>query len=500
MKRKYLEWASLFIICVSVFVFLISVSKYPAGDDPGYHSSVLKYLLIHENTDFVLPFFPQVHTIFNNQRFVTNIILLVIAKITGIQDVFVLTIYFAAFCMSASLIFLYLFISKWLRSPGIALFSIIFFGFSKWFQASFWEGSYDQYTGFLVLMAIFYLLYRWYADKKFVFFLCASFFLAILYKTHELGFLIGLSFWIVLVLFHLKKKLRPVLYYLFAIILFSTLGLLYYATQSGYFTITNISYLVPQLLHTSQGISYLAFSVIIFGFFIFVFVRKDIFVFSWLSITFIFSQSSLVSLPFYPYRFNLYFFSALVLLYAVVLHVIYRALCASKIRFSIVAAFLFLFSFYFIFPKEILYIYSLGKWITGQDNNPSSVILKEDIAAFEWIKSNTRQDALFLAPYKWGYYLPAIAERSVVLDNAIGGDERDNRWSLAKTGTEIFTSKSSEIARQKAKDVGIRYVVWDASISRFPDRYPEYRRYKFEASDDFLKVYDKDNVQIYEVQ
>lgn len=488
----------LFAIISSVFLFLVSVSKYPAGDDPGYHTSILRYLINNEDIHFSLPFFPQIGTPYGEERFVTNIFLTVVSKITGIYDVFVLTIYFAAFCLSASLLFVYFIIHDWTRSNIIALLSIMFLGFSKWYQENFWEGSYDQYTGLFILSAIIFLLYRWNQNKRLIYLGVSVFLIAVLYKTHELGFLIALSLFSISFILHLKHAGRIWLYYAVMIGYFGAVFLLYYLYQPGYFAISDTGYLVPKMLGVGEGTPQIAFNVILLGFIFLLLFTRNVLLFAWLGITYIFSQSFLFGVPFYAYRFNVYFIQAGAILFASALYFILRFIRSYQIhryaRLTIIFA-----GVAVIFPFQFIYINGLSSWIVSQERNPASVILKEDMEAFRWIKDHTPKDAIILAPLKWGYYLPAIAERSVVLNDAVGGDQRDNRWNIAKIGTEIYTTTSAHIAQSRAKEIGVKYILWDASIFRFPYRYGGYQRVKFENMRSFSKVYEKNNVYIYEV-
>lgn len=496
--EKIIPAIILFAIISSVFLFLISVSKYPAGDDPGYHTSILRYLINNEDVHFAIPFFPQLGTLYGEERFVTNIFLATVSKITGVADVFVLTIYFAAFCLSASLVFIYFIIRDWFQSNAIALLSIVFLGFSKWYQENFWEGSYDQHTGLFILSAVIFLLHRWHQNKKSIYLGVSIFLIAVLYKTHELGFLIALSLFSILFLLYLKQTGRIRLYYIVMIGYFSAAFLLYYLYQPGYFAISNTGYPVPKMLGIEEGTPQIAFQIILFGFILSLLYTRNIFLFAWLGIVYIFSQSFLFGVPFYAYRFNVYFIQAGAILFAATLYFILEFIRSHQIhryaRLATVFACIVI-----IFPVQFVYISGLSSWITSQNNNPASVILEEDIEAFYWIRDHTSKDDAVLAPLKWGYYLPAIAERGVVLNDAVGGDQRDNRWNMARIGTEIYQTNSASIAQSMAKEIGVRFVLWDASISRFPDRYHGYQRAKFENTNKFSKVYEKNKVYIYEI-
>ena len=497
-SKKILSAIILFAIASSVFLFLVSVSPYPAGDDPGYHTSILRYLINNEDVYFPIPFFPQLGALYGEGRFVTNIFLTAVSKIIGIDDVFILTIYFAAFCLSASLLFVYFIIQDWTRSSAIALLSIAFLGFSKWYQENFWEGSYDQYTGLLILSAFIFLLYRWHQNKKFIYLGVSIFLITVLYKTHELGFLIALSLLVIIFFLYLKHVGRMWVYYVVTIGYFGAAFLLYYFYQPGYFAVSNTGYLIPNMLGVEEGTPQIAFHIILFGFIFSLLFTRNVFLFAWLGIAYIFSQSFLFGVPFYAFRFNVYFLQTIAVLFATAVHFILEFMRGHQIHRYARLAIVFV-GVAVIFPFQFIYINGLSSWIMSQQINPASVILEEDVDAFRWIKERTPENGVILAPLKWGYYLPAIAERSVVLNDAVGGDQRDNRWNIAQIGTEIYTTTSASVAQSRAREIGVKYILWDASIFRFPDRYHGYQRAKFENLKNFSKIYEKNNVYIYEV-
>ncbi|MFA6553848.1 MAG: hypothetical protein WCT27_05500, partial [Patescibacteria group bacterium] len=144
--------------------------------------------------------------------------------------------------------------------------------------------------------------------------------------------------------------------------------------------------------------------------------------------------------------------------------------------------------------------HGIAAWVSGQKNNPSSVILDQDVSAFRWLGDNSDKSAVAVAPFKWGYYLPALSGRKVILDTAVGGDARDARYPYAVKAQKMFATVSSQEASGLAKDLEASYVVWDASITRFPDRYPSYVKNKFDNAEYFTKVYDRGTVAIYQVK
>ena len=205
--------------------------------------------------------------------------------------------------------FIYFIIRDWFQSNAIALLSIVFLGFSKWYQENFWEGSYDQHTGLFILSAVIFLLHRWHQNKKSIYLGVSIFLIAVLYKTHELGFLIALSLFSILFLLYLKQTGRIRLYYIVMIGYFSAAFLLYYLYQPGYFAISNTGYPVPKMLGIEEGTPQIAFQIILLVLFYRFFIREIFFYLLGLGL-FIFFRNLFIWSTFYAYRFNVYFIQA----------------------------------------------------------------------------------------------------------------------------------------------------------------------------------------------
>jgi len=479
--------------------FLVSLSHYPVGDDPGYNTSILRAILDQGKLRAEVPFFPQLHQVYGGGRYVTMFILVFIVRLFHIQNIFLVPTYFAIFCMASSLIFIFLITYTWLNSRLAALFSILLLAFNHWFQANFWEGSYEQYTGLLFLTILIYFLLLWTKKKNHWLLLFSLILLGLLYKTHQLGFLVGAAIFMTTFFFYFRTALRPKYIILVSFLSLSVIGLLFYLIQPGYFAPNNVVYPLPKMLSQSEGIPYLLLIMFAISAAIMLFQKKNIVIFSWLVTAFIFSQSMLLGVPFYAFRFNVYFVVALAVISGVIVIYLRQGLnnLGRRMNLSLIISLTAL--FLIIFCYEFSYIHGLASWLTNQKKNPFSVILAEDVKAFKWLGDNSAENSVAAAPFKWGYYLPALSGRKVVLNDAVGGDSRDVRFPLAAKAQMIFASHSSTEARNLALDLGVTYIVWDASITRFPNSYA-YDKNKFADSNYFEKVYDKETVTIYKVK
>lgn len=485
---------SLCIIVVGLFIFLATLSPYPAGDDPGYHSSILRYVMLNHDVRFPIPFFPQLNQLWGSERFITTMFLGAFGTLSAFNDVFRLIIVFAAFSAAFALVPVYLLIVQWLHSKIVAVLAVAYLTFSKFYVENFFEGSYDQYTGLLLVTWILYAQYRWITTRNTRWLGMSVGFTALLLKTHELGFFVAILLIITNGLNEIRFRFgtrKFIMVTLFSIVILSV----FFAARPAYFPVNATGYSIRSMLEVSEGTPLLALAVIGIGAALFIVRNPHFVLFSYIVISLILSQSALIDSPFYPFRFNVYFLVAVALLFAISIDGILRVFKRASI---LPPLFVFMIIAFIVIP-QIVSTHALGSWITDQRLNPASVVLEDDLKAFRWMKENLPVDAVVLAPFKWGYYLPAIAERSVVLDNAIGGDERDVRFQIAHKGRELYREKSTQRAAQLADELSVGYILWDESISRFPERYPGYDDEKFKQSEYFRVRFVSKNTVVYEV-
>ncbi|MFA6553692.1 MAG: hypothetical protein WCT27_04660, partial [Patescibacteria group bacterium] len=461
MFRNIITAISVTLIAAALVIFLVTMSQYPVGDDPGFTTSMLRSIVEQGKLRAEVPFFPQLHQVYGEGRVVTLGILAIIARVFSIQDIFMLPTYFAIGCIGASLILIFLITMTWLESRAAALFSVLFLAFNKWFQANFWEGSYEQYTGLLVLVAMIYCLMLWQKKKSRKFLVLSGLLLGLLYFTHQLGFLIGATVFMTTFFFYFRTFFRTKYTVLMTSLAVVAVATLFYLLSPGYFAVNTVGYPIPAMLSSSEGTPYLLLLVFIVAVVLILFQKKNIILMSWLFISLIFSQSMLIGVPFYAYRFNVYFIVALAVISGIVVQYVQQHV-KNPLRPAMAYMLLCLAALVqFIVVDEFNYIHGIAAWVSGQKNNPSSVILDQDVAAFRWLGDNSDKSAVAVAPFKWGYYLPALSGRKVILDTAVGGDARDARYPYAVKAQKMFATVSSQEASGLAKDLEASYVVWD---------------------------------------
>ncbi len=483
-------------IVAALAIFLITLSPYPAGDDPGYHTSVLKYLLLNRAVNFEVPFFPQLGQVWGSERFVTPVLLAAFGMVTGIRDVFAMTIAFAAVSAALALVPLYLLLADWLRSRTAAIAGIAYLAFSKFYLANFLEGSFEQYTGLLFVSWVIYTQYRWIATRNDRWLVVSLGLTGVLAKTHELGFLVAVLFVVTTSVFAIRQRWGRKW---FAIALTgSTVAIgTFFALRPAYFAANEIQYGIRQMLSTGEGTPTIALVAIGIGAVVFLTRRFQFELFAYIAIAFMLSQSAYLGSSFYPFRFNMYFMQGAALLFAVFVQSAVQLGRRSGNRLIVPSLMIAVWAFMVV--PQVLHVRKLGLWITGQTENPASVILNDDVTMYAWIARHTPPTSVIAAPFKWGYYLPALAERAVVMDDAVGGDNRDARYQLAGEARALYTTTSAAEAAARAKALGVQYVYWGASIARFKDNYTGYSRVKFNDAEYFKEVHRVNEASLYEV-
>lgn len=499
MARSHVLLSSLVVAAIigALAIFLISLSPYPAGDDPGYHTSILKYLLLNGSVQFQVPFFPQLEQAWGSERFVTPVLLAAFGTVTGIRDVFAMTIAFAAVCAALALVPLYLLLTDWLRSRVAAIAGVTYLAFSKFYLANFLEGSFEQYTGLLFVSWVLYAQYRWIATRNDRWLVVSLGLTGVLVKTHELGFLVAALFVVTTSVWAIGQRWGGK--WLAIALAGSTLGIgVLFALRPAYFAANSVQYGIREMLSTSEGTPTIALVAIGLGAVVFLVKRFRFELFAYIAIAFMLSQSAYLGSPFYPYRFNMYFMQGAALLFAVFVQSAVQLGRRSGNRLIVPSLVIAVWAFMVV--PQVLHVRKLGLWIIGQSENPASVVLDDDVTMYQWMARYTPPTSVIAAPFKWGYYLPALAERAVVMDDAVGGDARDARYQLAQGVRALYMTTSAADAAARAKALGVQYVYWDASLSRFEDRFPGYSRAKFNDETYFTEVHRINEASLYEVR
>ncbi|MFH0829357.1 MAG: hypothetical protein V1907_04235 [Candidatus Kerfeldbacteria bacterium] len=483
----------LIMIVGGLAVFLFTISPYPAGDDPGYHTSVVKYLMLERNIRFTMPFFPQLGQLWGSERFVTPVFLAAFGTLSGYTDVFRMTIAFAALCIALALIPLYLLVADWLKSRPVAILAIAYLAFSKFYLENFFEGSYEQMTGLLLVSWVLYAQYRWIATRNDRWLVLSLGLTGMLVKTHELGFLVALLYVAVTSVYAVGQRWGAKWRAIALVVVTAGFGTVF-ALRPAYFAANAIQYGIRPMLSTGEGTPTIALVAVGIGTIIFLVRRFRFELFAYLAIAFMLSQSAYLGSMFYPFRFNVYFMQGVAILFAVFVHSVVQLGRRSGNRLIVPSLVIAMWAFMVV--PQVLHVRGLGLWITGQEKNPASVILDDDVSMYQWIAGNTPKTSVIAATFKWGYYLPAIAERAVVMDTAVGGDSRDARYQLAGQVGTLFVTTSAADAAARAKALGVQYVYWDASFARYGTGYS---RAKFNDTKYFKEVHRINEASLYEV-
>ena len=488
-------WLALILLLANawfLFGFLRAI-PYPVGDDPGLHTTLVGELLRRNTTKFEIPIFPQVHTPFP-ARSATALLGWKIGHLFHLTDPLVISIGLAAglFALSTLLVF-------WLAAlltgePLAALAAALFWGWAHWGQEVFWEGGYDQITSLPLYFGLLIALVYAYRKPRWPAFLAVGFFLAALFKLHQLTFFVGLVTTATSGLLWAKTKLR--LWPWSGLIAATIIGLgLAFRFGGAYFPLIKTGIPINTLLSVGEGIHQVIPLLMIAGLVLLV-TRYPTWVTGLILVPILISQAGLLDFGFYPFRFNVYAVAALALLIAFALSWGMKYLRHTHALLPLLA---FLFVLMLTTPLQARYDFNYRHYLTDQQTAPASIILDETYRGFLWIRDHLPADSNIAAPYKWGYYLAAVSGRKVTLNDAVGGDSRDNRYPYAQLVDRLYRTKDAHEAADLAHQAGVTHVFLDASFRQNPDRYPDYQLAKFADQNWFQPVYSGGRVVIYEV-
>jgi hypothetical protein len=488
-------WGLAIANAVALFLFLRNGAPFPIGDDPGYHTTLVNELLRHDfKTDFTLPIFPQVETPFP-LRAITPFLAAALARTMGITDPFLPSITLAAGALALSSLVLYLLAARVTRSRWAALVAALFFSWAKWGQEAFWEGNYDQLTSLPILLFALYSLWRWTERRQLLWLALTGALLAVLRIAHEFSFLLGLTtVAATVVITYFPSQNRPATLALLGGTVLVLVPFLLHAIPS-YFVPMGSSYPLPLLLSAAEGVQPVVAALAAIGV---VLSFRQPGLAALILLPLFFSQMGLLELPLYPFRFNLYAMAAIGLALAVAAAALYRAVEVSWGRGLSIGALVLMLAI--LIPSQYAHVTGLRLDLTREDHPAGTMPLYADIAAFSWLGTHVPTPANVAAPMKWGYYLPAVSGHAVTLDDAVGGDARDNRHIYAKAVRALYETEYAEDAAVTAREIGVTHVFVGKMFVQQPDRYASYRLGKFDDAEYFTKVYDVNDARIYAVR
>lgn len=464
---------------------------FPSGDDPAVYITATNKIVQDQTTSFIMPFYPQVNQGYNGPIF-TPLLISIISLITSISPLN-LYLYFLLFlfCLSSLSLFLLL---RYNFKDKVIILATFFFILSRFGAETYWGGNYNQIFG-LFLLPLLILYYQRFLDKisinagllLFLLFITIFFYHTL---TFLLTFLIMISFIFVL-LNRYKKKVLYVIYPLIILIYLSCLFI--FRNYLKHFRISLEWLGLGKVLSSSGGFPILLLLFLLFGLF-FILKEKYYLLVSWALLSLLFSQSYLLNIPFYSWRFNPFFIQSIIPFLAGGI-----ILLNNRIKYKTNKT-LFIFFIVTIFLVSQIGTISEYKKVYLEYNPPLQppVIEKSEYDAFIWMKYNLPNDSIVLAHKKWGIYIPAIAQRSVVLEDFQGVWEGDPIYNFSLEASKIFNSTSLE-----ANELSCQFNISHVFIGSGTTIYAQYNSSKneiFENNSGFKKIYEKDKSIIYEVK
>ncbi len=120
--------------------------------------------------------------------------------------------------------------------------------------------------------------------------------------------------------------------------------------------------------------------------------------------------------------------------------------------------------------------------------------------ALYWMKTNTEKQGFILTHYENGFLVEAIAENPVLADSYLNSNYKQK--FMYKVEDSIFYSRKLNEAKKLFKIHKIRYILVDKNMKEgfVWSKKDEGLLFLFTSEKTFSKLYDKNDVQVWEVE
>lgn len=471
------------------------------SDDPAASVIGGRYMYEKRSSYFSNPLNPlsphEFYSSFLAAEFPVHTALAELYSLTGIETILTTTNIFVVgiFVLAGLMIFFVFFEAT--TNRVLSLFGTFFVITSRWYGLMFWTGHYAQIHAQVILPAVLYLLLRHERTGERWLLLLAICLTLLLFPIHSLSFLVA----VIVVLAHAltqrvlheqrRRRWISLLVYLGGLFIV-LLVLWWFSAANHYAPLFGVEDVSPGnitgIVQTSVD-AILGILLVLAGAYTEI-LRGRYMVLVWFLVPYFFINSGDLHIPFFQYRFAEFLSAPLILLAVLGLSFLWRQVRSTTARALLLATVLTIYipmnigSQNYIRSCHISYCVGL---------NPVSIPI-DDFAAYRWIALHTPEDAVVVAPSKFGIYVPAVAARAAVFPYVNGSQENE--------AYQVFTSPSTQTRWEQARKVKADFVLWDAALSLYGDTYQPFAAYseKFNDKTFFEKVYSSKNVRIYSVR
>ena len=491
-------------ILIFIILFLINLRYFQyrdpifSADDPAIHLTAIKSIINH--TPLTYYFLPSAH--YQLPVFWSYFIIAWLSKFLAVNFIVCTKIFtIAIFSLTPVLAF---FITRRYLELTTAVIIAFFINFDHLFQSLFWGGNINQIIGLVFILAIILIFQQIesISDKnkrnvKLLWLLLALILATLSLGFHTLTFLILLVVGSVYTIYSIVTSKLNIYYkclLFLAIIIFFPLPFL---KSPDNFSL----YIAGFDLKSSflGGLNLWNFDYIIAICFIiglFISVKK------WHSaiipvvaiVSLVFSTAGNNHPGFYPERFPVYL-SIFIIIFLLAAYEYANKLISKKWLFLLVSSiFLFINGMLVLIPTSLVL-----RVIYHSEYALPARVPSEDVSAMEWIQGNTNSNAIIGGPFKWGEYIPILADRRVVYypDQVINYSDPGFKVDIKS----LMAGDSPQQSYLAAQRLGVNYVLWSYQLNKSKNPYFVNTKYKNNFFDQqyFTKVYDENDVQIYKV-
>ncbi|MBU1118716.1 hypothetical protein KKH43_02465 [Patescibacteria group bacterium] len=492
----------IFVVFIGIFSFYQSNPKYLTGDDAAIHLSKAVFNVNKASVNYINPFKPfSEEPAYGNlyiDEFPFHVLVSGIMLSTG-TDVISATKVVIFVLQIFLFIGLFLFLECIFRDRMFSFLAAFFAMFSYWIAIMYFEGTYAQIMG-MVFIPFYLLLVNDYFNKKNNPSLIGAIAInGLLFFVHPLTFIFVcvLSFSYLLYFLVLNKK-----YIVLALLIIATVVILivialfpnlpYPKFYSGNIT-DNPSFELKDFYgKLISGLSpYIILGLFVAG--IVSSLKSKKIVLIALLISYLFISSETFGVPFFPHRFNPYF---MVLVIITVFYGFKELFIRIK---NYRLAYLLLVLFFIVISVGVVYSFQAVKeaHVHFSKGLSPAIITDNDYAALSWIKENIPGDETILATNKWGYFVPSLAEHTVLLGDSfelhdVEKKDLKNRQEIAQqNGHAVFRETDSRVKAELLQSIGVKYIFVPDQMRKYISDYAPYEIYNTDFDSKYFSVFYK---------
>ncbi|MBU1166836.1 hypothetical protein KKC60_00310 [Patescibacteria group bacterium] len=513
--KKIVPILLLAFLVLGIFYLYQASPDFLSGDDAAIHLMKVKFNYLNEGIDYIIPIAP-----FNDQKAYTGLILteaplhmIVSSLMFFLPEVEVMTLMKACLFFFAVLFAfgMYLYVQELAKQESLAIMSTFLAVFSYWLAIVYFEGTFAQLLGLVFLPAFLLLAKKFFEKWQGKYYLGLVLLTLLVFLVHPLTFMLLLTSLIVVTLFYAFQKRKKYILILFLALLSATVIAMilfpqlpwpkFFSENQLETTSSTMTDFLPKFFPTEVPFAMVMF---VFGVGIWAALKKKYWSFLLLSlITFLFTQTASLGLPFFPHRFNPYFMILATVGLMIGIYYLLERITWPILRVAALATVFLIMtvsgfkSFDFVKTTYSAYYEGLSP----------PIITKEDFDVFVWMRDNVDKNEVIVAGNKWGLFIPSLGDHRVLIADAFDlADRKESELNsesdqLSRKAHFVLRLESSSQRKEYMEAMNLKYIFWPSEMNKFIQSYTPYENYSDNFSQsDFEVVFQSGEAKLLKVK